>query len=102
MVTICMMKNLHADYPENGRKREEISTKKIKLDIGSEAIYKARRIPVSDGDRGAKLDTDILKCKAGRHVLKRVLTVKLFLPSCSSDLVKNLRKGGCILWQKVQ
>jgi cold shock protein len=42
--------------------------------------------------QGAELDTDILKCKAGRHVLKRVLTAKLFLPSCSSDLIRILEE----------
>ena len=54
--------------------------KKIKLDIAIEALYKPLRTPASDGGRGPKLETDILKCKADRHVLQKSLDGHVFLP----------------------
>jgi hypothetical protein len=75
---------------------------KIKLDIGPEYPYKGAASWLQAKPQGAELDIDILKCKAGRHVLKKSLGGHVVFAIVFIRLEKKFMKGGCTLCQKVQ
>jgi hypothetical protein len=63
---------------------------KIKLDIQSESPYKGTVSWFQAESRIKKLDIDILKCKAGRHVLKKSLGGHVVFAIVFIRLEKNL------------
>jgi hypothetical protein len=83
-------------------KGKKIRMKKIKLDIQFESPYKSNYILTPDGVQDEKLDIDILKCRAGRHVLKKSLGGHVVFAIVFIRLAKNFMKGGCTICQKVQ